>query len=61
MASNEMLRELAEQAANWLKVLAPSHSESKEIRKLANDLATCAKGCAACGSADPNCPCERDD
>lgn len=61
MAADERLRELAEQAANWLRVLAPSNSESKEIRKLANDLATCAKGCASCGSPDRTCPCQRDE
>lgn len=61
MASNERLRELSEQAANWLKVLAPSHSESKEIKKLAKDLETCAKGCAACGGPHRDCPCERDE
>jgi len=61
MASSERLRELAEQAANWLKVLAPSHSESKEIRKLSKELQTCAKGCAACGSPHRDCPCQRDE
>lgn len=61
MAANEKLRELAEQAASWLETLAPSHSESKEIWKLAHDLATCAKGCASCGGPDRSCPCERDE
>lgn len=61
MAANEKLRELAGQAATWLRVLAPSHSERKEIQKLAKELSVCVKGCASCGSSDPTCPCERDE
>jgi len=64
MASNERLRELAEQAVNWLHALAPKAANAEreaEVRKLADDLYNCVKGCPACGGPDPTCPCERDE
>jgi len=61
MASNEKLRELSIKAAKWLKILAPIVSDGKEVEVLANDLEICAKGCAACGGPNRDCPCERDE
>jgi len=64
MAANERLLELAEQAVNWLHALAPKAANAEqelEVRKLADDLSNCVKGCSACGSPSKGCPCERDE
>lgn len=58
---DEKLVELAGQAVNWLHAAAPGHPRASEIRKLADELFACLKGCRSCGRADPHCPCEKDE
>lgn len=59
--SDRKLVELAGQAVNWLHAAASGHPRAAEIRRLADELFACLKGCHACGSPSPYCQCENDE